>query len=253
MEVTIKSRSKRRPLFLPEDFTENKVRLIRGGREYFDLLKTMIGKAKETVHLQTYIYDDDKTGRDIAYALIKAARRNVKVYLLVDGYASKFLSQSIINDLRKGGVNFRFFEPIFRSKYFYFGRRLHHKMMVVDGKYAIVGGINIANRYNVRDGQPAWLDFALYVEGDIAKELCVLGYKTWKGFPNVMGITPCEEKKIDFNIDTDEKGFVRMRRNDWVRRKNQISSSYIAMLSNAKNEILFYAVTFCQDMNFSTT
>jgi len=250
MEVTIKSRSKKRPIFLPEDFTENMVKLVRGGREYFELLKTMIGKAQETIHLQTYIYDDDETGQDIAAELINAAKRNVKVFLLVDGFASQSMSQSFISYLREGGVNFRFFEPVFRSKYFYFGRRLHHKMMVIDGKCAIVGGVNIANRYNDRDEQSAWLDFALYVEGDIAKELCVLGYKTWKGFPSVMGITPCEEEKIYFNIDPEEKGFVRMRRNDWVRRKNQISSSYIEMLRNAKREIIVLCSYFLPGHEF---
>jgi len=123
-------------------------------------------------------------------------------------------------------------------------------MMVIDGKCAIVGGINICNRYNDQDGQPAWLDFALYVEGDIAKELCVLGFKTWKGFPRIMGLTPCEEKKIYFNIDPEEKAFVRMRRNDWVRRKNQISSSYIEILRNAKEEIIILCSYFLPGHEF---
>jgi cardiolipin synthase len=237
MEVALKRQRKSRPVFLSKEFTENKVELIHGGREYFDLLKKMISEAKESIHLQAYIYDDDETGKEIGDALIAAARRNVTVFLLVDGYASQSVSQSFINDLREGGVNFRFFEPIFKSKYFYFGRRLHHKMIVVDGKYAVVGGINISNRYNDLACEPAWLDFALYVEGAIAKELCVLCYKTWKGFPRIMGITPCETKNLKFDIEQEEKSFVRMRRNDWVRGKNQISSSYIEMLKNAKKQV----------------
>jgi cardiolipin synthase len=237
MEVALKRQRKSRPVLLSKEFTKNKVELIHGGREYFDLLKEMISKAKETIHLQTYIYDDDETGKDIARALMTAAKRNVNVYLLADGYASQSLSQSFINNLRESGVNFRFFEPIFKSQYFYFGRRLHHKMIVVDGKYAVVGGINISNRYNDWDCEPAWLDFALYVEGGIAKELCVLCYKTWKGFPRIMGITPCETKNLKFDIEPGEKSFVRMRRNDWVRRKNQISASYTEMLKNAKQQV----------------
>jgi cardiolipin synthase len=237
MEVALKRQRKSRPVLLSKEFTENKVELIHGGREYFDQLKKMISKAKDTIHLQTYIYDDDETGKDIALALMTAAKRNVNVYLLADGYASQSLSQSFINHLRESGVNFRFFEPIFKSKYFYFGRRLHHKMIVVDGKYAVVGGINISNRYNDWDCEPAWLDFALYVEGAIAKELCVLCYKTWKGFPRIMGITPCETKNLKFDIQPGEKSFVRMRSNDWVRRKNQISASYTEMLKNAKKQV----------------
>lgn len=249
MDIALKSPTRRRPLSLGKEFTENKVKLIPGGRRYFSLLKNLISQAKETIHLQTYIYDDDETGQDIAEALIGAAKKNVKVFLLVDGYASQSLSQSFISHLRDEGVNFRFFEPIFRSKNFYFGRRLHHKMLVVDGRYAVVGGINISNRYNDWDSEPAWLDFALYVEGDVAKELCVLAYKTWKSFPRIMGLTPCETKKIYFNID-GEKSLVRMRRNDWVRRKKQISASYLEMLKNAKEEITILCSYFLPGHEF---
>jgi len=114
---------------------------------------------------------------------------------------------------------------------------LHHKLLVIDGKSALVGGINISNKYNDWNGIPAWLDFALYVKGPIARELCILSYKTWKGFPKLMGPTPCETEKIDFEIDDEEKSLVRMRRNDWVRGKKQISASYIEMLKKAKREV----------------
>jgi cardiolipin synthase len=228
----------------PKDFSGNKVKLVHGGREYFDLLKTLIKQATDTIHLQTYIYDDDETGREIAKALMHAAERGVKVYLLADGYASQVMSQSFIDQLRAAGINFRFFEPLFRSKYFYFGRRLHHKLLVVDARYALVGGVNITNRYNDLEGQPAWLDFALFAEGEIAKELCVLCYKTWKAFPPSLGTTPCNIRKQHFDIKQGEGCFVRMRRNDWVRRKNQISASYIEMLKNAKSEIIILSSYF---------
>jgi cardiolipin synthase len=244
MEIALVPKHKKRPVYLSREFTENKVRLVHGGREYFDLLKQLINDAKETIHLQTYIYDDDETGKDIGEALISAAKRNVNVHLLADGYASQSMSQSFINHLREAGVKFRFFEPILKSRYFYFGRRLHHKILAVDTKYALVGGINISNRYNDGCDEPGWLDFALYVEGEIARELCLLCYKTWKGFPRVMGITPCETKKLHFDMEPEEKSFVRMRRNDWVRGKNQISSSYSEMLKKAKREVVILCSYF---------
>ncbi len=63
----------------------NRVTLIRGGKSYFDLLLQLIAHAKESIHLQTYIYDDDETGQMIAVALKQAAARGVKVYLIADG------------------------------------------------------------------------------------------------------------------------------------------------------------------------
>lgn len=232
------------PKTSPEYSARNKVKLIRGGKEYFDLLLHLINKATDSIHLQTYIYDDDETGLLVTDALKAAAKRNVKVYLLADGYASQIMSQKLIDELRKAGVHFRFFEPIFKSKYFYFGRRMHHKVFVADTKFAVVGGINITNRYNDMPGKPAWLDFALYAEGEIARELCVLCWKTWNGFPEKMGITPCEEKQLLFDFKDEEISRVRMRRNDWVRQKNEISATYIEMFPNARSHITILSSYF---------
>ncbi len=220
------------------DFTEkNKVRLVRGGKDFFETLLQLIEKATDTIHLQAYIFDDDKTGTLVATALKEAVKRKVQVYLLADGYASQVMSQSFIDDLKKSGINFRFFQPLFKSKSFYFGRRLHHKVLVVDNSYVIVGGVNITNRYNDLPGHPAWLDFAVYAEGEIAKEVCVLCWKTWKNFPAKMGLTPCEEKRLTFDFNSTETTLVRMRRNDWVRGKNQISSSYVEMLLKSQSHV----------------
>ena len=141
---------------IPTDYSAlNKVQLIRGGKEYFDLLVHLINEATESIHLQTYIYANDETGARIATALKAAAKRKVQVYLLADGYASQTLSQKLISELSEAGVNFRFFEPLLKSKHFYFGRRMHHKIFVADAEFAVVGGINIANRYNEMPGNPS--------------------------------------------------------------------------------------------------
>ena len=215
----------------------NKVKLIHGGKEYFELLLDLINKATESIHLQAYIYDDDETGALIAVALKAAAKRNVSVYLLADGYASRVMSQKFIDELRASGIHFRFFGAFFKNKYLYFGRRMHHKVFVSDAKYALTGGINIANRYNDMPDRPAWIDFSLYAEGEIARELCILCWKTWNDFPAKMGITPCEEKQPVFDFKKSETSRVRMRRNDWVRRKNEISETYIEIFTNARSHI----------------
>ena len=216
---------------------KNKVKLIRSGRQYFEQLLELISQAKESLHLQVYIFDDDETGQAIAETLKSAAQRNVKVYLVADGYASQHISNDFVNDLKEAGVHVRMFQPLLKSKNFYFGRRLHHKVAVADAMYALVGGINISNRYNDMLEIKGWLDFALYIEGEIALELCVLCWKAWFGFPTRMKITPCEEKEITYNIKNNEGSLVRMRRQDWVRRKLDISRTYVEMLRNAKSHI----------------
>jgi cardiolipin synthase A/B len=222
----------------------NKVKLIRGGADYFDCLLLMINSAKDSIHLQTYIYNNDTTGRLVADSLKTASARGVKVYVLVDGYASKSIRRPFIADLESADIHFRFFDPLFKSTYFYFGRRLHHKVVVTDARYALVGGVNIADRYNDINDIPAWLDFAIYIEGRAVQELCVLCWKSWNNYPAHMGLTPCEQQQIDFAIDPSESSKVSMRRNDWVRRKNEISTTYVSMIRQAQSHIIILCSYF---------
>ncbi len=217
--------------------SSNRVKLIRGGAAYFDLLEEIILQAKEIIHLQVYIFNEDDTGRKIADALIAAAQRKVRVYLMADGYASQSMSTSFIQQMTDGGISFRFFEPVFKNTNFYFGRRMHHKVIVADNEIALVGGINISNHYNDFPGIPAWLDFALLTEGAIVKELCVLCWKTWNGYIQATDLEPCNQAGLKPTVYSFELADVRMRRNDWVRRKSQISKTYFEMMSVAESHI----------------
>ena len=90
-----------------------KIELVYSGADYFSRLEKIIHDAKKELHLQTYIFDTDSTGLRIVGALKKAANRNVKVYLLLDGFGSSSFSSNIVKELRYFGVNIRFFSPLF--------------------------------------------------------------------------------------------------------------------------------------------
>lgn len=216
--------------------TMNRVALVRGGKPYFDALVKLIREAEETIHLHTYIFDNDETGTKVANALMEAASRKVKVYLMLDGYASQSLSKKLIAEMKAAGIRFRFFAPLFKGKNFYFGRRMHHKIVVADSRVSLTGGINISNRYNDMPDARAWLDFAVLVEGDIARELCVVCWKTWNGFVQKKSQLPCIAPPA-FKFKKEENSLVRLRRNDWVRRKNEISVTYVEMFRNAQSHI----------------
>jgi cardiolipin synthase len=222
-------------------FLFNRVRLIRGGADYFNLLEELIDQTTHSVYLQTYIYEADDTGLRVARALSRAANRGVYVHLLVDGYASQNLPKSFIKDLTNKGVHFRFFEPLFKSRYFYFGRRLHHKVLVVDGHYGVVGGLNISNRYNDTVEQKGWLDWAIQVEGEAAKALYNIcasrAISPWK-LPGYM-IRPAPA----FTPPT-EVCPVRVCVNDWVRAKREVTRSYIEMLDQAQHQIIIMSSYF---------
>lgn len=229
--------------------SNNRVELVRGGKPYFNRLLQLINNASKSLHLQTYRYANDETGLLVGNALLLAAQRGVKVFLMVDGYASQRLEKKFIQKLVEGGVQFKFFEPVFRSRHFYLGRRLHHKVCVADLTFALVGGINVTNNYNDMQGKPAWLDFALSVEGDVVHSLVVLCQKTWNGFQPLKTIVQ-ESKMPIFSIPQNVQRRVRMRRNDWVRRKQEVSKSYLEMLDCATSEVIILSSYFLPGRTF---
>ncbi len=217
-------------------FTHNTVELVNKGREFFDLLKKLIDKAKESVHIQTYLFGDDKTGSFIAEALMEAAKRKVQVYLLVDGYASQGLSKDFIQKLKDAGVNFRFFEPLFRSRHFYVGRRLHHKIVVIDSKETLVGSMNIADKYNDLGEVDAWFDMAVHIKGEIAMELERVCVRFWSANKWRRTKIPADSKTKQ-EYPAEYQSPVRVRQNDWINRKGQATSSYFQLFHNAKKSI----------------
>ena len=204
----------------------------------------MINQAQHIIQLQVYIYDDDETGREVTGALMAAAKRNVQVYLMADGYASQKLSKRFIREVEEGGIHFRFFEPLFRSRHSYFGRRLHHKVLVTDNRFALVGGINVSNHYNDMPGDPGWLDFALHMEGEIVKELCRICQKIWVGYLPDKKLNLCHENPFTLNLKPEEDSPLRVRRNDWITKRNQISGSYVEMFRKSTDQIIMMSGYF---------
>jgi cardiolipin synthase len=228
---------------LPVTAMQGNLRIVQSGTEYFDLLASLCDGATETIYLQTYIFDDDNTGRQVAHHLRAAAGRGVKVHVLVDGYASQDLSPGFVKTLREVGIHFRFFDPIWKSKHFYFGRRLHHKVTVVDGNYALVGGINISDRYNDTPESPAWLDYAIYMEGQPAKYLQkICAYRAIPG--SIM------RKSVVYPTFVGTSGTIRIRVNDWVRGKREVTKSYLRMLRNAEQRVTLLSSYFLPGREF---
>ncbi len=146
----------------------NSVKLLRGGAPFFKELEDLIDQSVKSLHFQFYIFDDDETGLRVANMLIRAARRGVQVYVLLDGYASRSLSGETINGWENAGVHFRWFQPLFNGNNFFIGRRMHHKVVVADALHSLVSGVNISNRYNDMPDEPAWLDWATRVTGEVS-------------------------------------------------------------------------------------
>lgn len=216
---------------------KNRVWLVKGGAPFFERLCQLIDGASQSIHLQTYIFDADTTGEQVAQALMAAARRGVAVYLLADGYASRHLPKPFLERLQAAGVQFRFFEPFFRGDDFYFGRRLHHKVAVADARRALVSGSNIANRYNDLPSQPAWFDMALLVEGDAVLELYDICVKIWEKDKSRKNLLRKKLSDLFHYISAEEAVGVGVLQNDWVRRKLEVYFAYHKLFKEAKKSI----------------
>lgn len=230
--------------------SRNRAKLIAAGRAYFDRMEELIDSARERVHLQVYIFADDRTGTRIGEALVRAATRGAQVYLMVDGFASAAISSDLVARLARAGGHFRAFEPLFSSRRWYFGRRMHHKVLVTDHRHALVSGRNVAVRYDDLDGMPGWLDMALEVEGDAAVELDHLCSRVWNGFTrnggreHIVAAKPKEVPRNGHHIPQEERCAVRVRYNDWLRRHARISASYRELFQEAHHDIQLMSAYF---------
>lgn len=216
-----------------ENAVSEHVELINGGKSYFDLLGELIDHAATTIHLYAYILKSDATGDFIIGKMIGASKRGVEVYIMADGYASRFLDKKHIRKLKESGIHFKFFNPIFSIPFIYAGRRLHQKVITIDHAVALVGGINIADRYNDFPEQKAWLDFALLIKGQYVKHLSAYCINMWKD--NNHGKLKSHEIK-------NER--IQMVINDWLYGKKEITETYELMFENAKKEIMILSSYF---------
>lgn len=159
----------------------NLVEIFQTGRKTFRAILDDIVKAQKSIHLEFYIIANDDIGNKIKDKLIAKALEGVSVRLIFDDVGSWYLPKHFIKDLREAGVEvYPFMEvkfPLLTSKVNY---RNHRKIIVIDGKIAYMGGMNIADRYLKGDQQlGTWYDTVLRIEGDAVSMLQVIFLVDW--------------------------------------------------------------------------
>jgi cardiolipin synthase len=199
-------------------------------------MEHLILHSHTSVHLQYYIIDPDSTGEVILQACKEAAQRGVKVMFVADAFGSDKLTRVHIEDLNSAGVNFRYFKPVFSSGEFYVGRRMHHKILVVDEKISVVGGMNIADRYPGTDGALPWIDYAVSVSGNVSRDLARYCEKIFYR-SSITGKGQFNNPFRPFrNLDRSAT-WVRMRINDSLRGRREVSNSYNRATRRARRSI----------------
>ncbi|MBK7469900.1 MAG: cardiolipin synthase [Betaproteobacteria bacterium] len=171
----------------------NKVLLLQDGPATFQAMFDAIGGARNHVDLETYIIEDDEVGRKFADALLEKQAMGVQVNLIYDSVGSMKTPKAFFQRLTDGGVKVLEFNPInpLTAKVGWdVNQRDHRKLLVIDGRTAFIGGINISSVYSGGsfshasarrpDGSQPWRDTHLQVDGPVVSEFQKLFLASWE-------------------------------------------------------------------------
>lgn len=234
------------PNYFPNNVCKENTTLVHSGEDYFLRAQNIILNAQSVIHIQMYIFENDASGIEIINALKKAAIRNVKIYMLLDGYGSYSFPMLIMAELKQLGINIRFFSPFFSGNNFYIGRRLHHKIITADGTIALIGGINISDKYRGTSTENPWLDYAIQIEsGETVmqlEQLCQNIYFKYKRTRRI-NLPPVSylDRKTTFTV----------LQNDWLKRNNEITIAYVKAIQKAQKEVIIVGCYFLPGRRFT--
>ena len=230
----------------------NRVSLLPYGEAYFPALETAFDRARYDIYLETYIYENDAVGQRIADALKRAAQRGVTVHVLIDGYGSKDLAKSVLNDLRASGVNALIFRPhispwTFQRKRL---RRMHRKVVVVDRVIAFVGGINIVADSATVDAPPRY-DYAVAVEGPLVDVIRISAQRLWSAvaWRYLRKRAPPSEALPTPNFTGGDMRAAFLMRDNFHHRRD-IEASYLQAIGQAESEIILAHAYFVPGLDF---
>lgn len=231
-------------------------RLLEGGDAYFPALEAACDAAHAELHLQAYIFADDVTGRRVAAALARAARRGVAVQVLLDGFGSRSMPPSLRTTLTDAGVRLLFFRPEARlpiprrSRL----RRLHHKIVAVDGERGFVGGINVIDDMHTPGHTPPRWDYAVEVRGEAAAEVLRLARRTWERAARTY-LRPLWAQWRRWPVSLTDRARpagspVRLVVRDTLRHRRDIEEAYLRAIATARAEVLIASAYFLPGVEF---
>ncbi|MDP2171959.1 MAG: cardiolipin synthase [Rhodocyclaceae bacterium] len=175
----------------------NKVTLLVDGPATYDAMSAAILNAQDHINMETYIIEDDEIGQRFAEQLIGKQRSGVQVNLIYDSVGAINTPKAFFKPLQDSGVNVLEFNPINplnARKGWQVNQRDHRKLLIVDGRVAFVGGINVSSVYSsgsfgkhkATKADTPWRDTHLRMAGPVVSEFQKLFMATWseqKGAP----------------------------------------------------------------------
>ena len=160
----------------------NRVTLLRDGPATLAAMLSLIEQADRVVDLEGYIFRDDEVGQLFAKALMAAAQRGAKVRLLVDWIGRMGTPRAFFAAMSRAGVDVRLFNPPGFRPWLGLVPRDHRKLLVVDGRAGVTGGIGIGREWKtgvLKQRRAPWRDTAVLIEGNAANDMTQAFERMW--------------------------------------------------------------------------
>ncbi|MBV9496221.1 MAG: cardiolipin synthase [Acidobacteria bacterium] len=150
----------------------NQVQLLQNGDGFFPLLFRDIAAARETVHIESYIWWEGRVCDELAALLSKKAREGVEVRVMIDASGGHRMKKQLLEEMARAGVKFINFHPISLASIGRLNNRDHRKVAIIDGRIGYVGGYGIAKEWTGHaQDKEHWRDTGLRVVGPIVNRL----------------------------------------------------------------------------------
>ena len=231
----------------------NRVALLLNGDAYISAIEGALNRARREVYLETYIFGNDETGMRIAEALMRAALRGVHTHLLIDGFGSQDLPQSVIDRLQSAGVKVAWFRKKISPWTFKRSRlrRLHRKVVVMDSEIAFVGGMNIEDDMKPADHMAPRYDCTVAVEGPLVDMIRLSARRLWSLVAWNNFHTSWTAEAVQHS-SPPSGGAVRAAFlvRDNVRHRRDIEREYMRGIEQAHHEIIIANAYFLPGTHF---
>ncbi|MDR3608594.1 MAG: phospholipase D-like domain-containing protein [Oligoflexia bacterium] len=167
---------------VPNPSSGNQLAFLDTGETAFKVLMELIRGARKQIHITTFILKLDPVGKEIMAALEAKARSGVQVRLLLDGFGSFWTLKFRLKSFIRAGGRMSFFLPIIHIPFFgHSNLRNHRKLVLVDGRDGILGGMNLAREYMGSDHyRQRWVDLSVHVCGPGVQDLEALFIEDWE-------------------------------------------------------------------------
>jgi len=233
----------------------NRLKLLKNGEQYFPMLLAAINSAARSIHVETYIFEEDNIGQRVADALAIAADRGVAVHLLLDGFGSQATAPALIERLQPLGVQIQVFNPVRWQLQRRMLRRLHRKIVLIDDELAFVGGINIIDDYHHPDHEPGRLgprfDFAVMCQGPIVAPIAYAVKRLWRTIVRLRQLrraVAALEIVQPAPLRDDIRAALLLRDN--VRHRRTIERAYLEAFQSARQDVLIANAYFLPGRRF---